>query len=275
MHYEEQGAGTPVLFIHGLGSSSQDWFAQVPAFAKRHRVITCDLRGHGQSEKPAGPYSIAQYANDVSDLLAQLDAAPAHIVGISMGGMVAYQLGVCHPGIVRSLTIVNSMPEVRLSTWRDKWFYWTRRLASELLGLRATGYLIARRLFVKPEHEHLRRQFTERWARNDKTAYLAAMHSFIGWSVRDQLSSVRCPVLVLAAEEDYTPVEKQQRFAGMMPHAEFKMIPDSRHAVPVEHPDTFNECVLDFIGSVDRQEHRPPVRAENPAARRASDPHVK
>src|SRR5439155_12833482 len=94
------------------GSSKRDWEPQVAELAKTYRVITVDLRGHGQSDKPAGPYTIPEFAADVAGLLESLHASPAHIVGLSLGGGVAFQLAVNYPALLKSLTIVNSGPSM-------------------------------------------------------------------------------------------------------------------------------------------------------------------
>src|SRR5512138_1073317 len=91
LHYEVRGQGQPLVFIHGLGSSTRDWDAQTAAFEHDYQVITCDLRGHGQSDKQAGPYTIPLFATDLASLLAGLGVDSAHLVGISLGGAVALQ----------------------------------------------------------------------------------------------------------------------------------------------------------------------------------------
>src|SRR5690348_13398274 len=89
VYHEVQGEGEPLLFIHGLGSGTRDWEYQVEHFSRSFRVIAYDLRGHGQSEKPAGPYTVPLFAADASALLAALDVSSAHVVGVSLGGGVA------------------------------------------------------------------------------------------------------------------------------------------------------------------------------------------
>ena len=89
MYYESRGEGESLLLIHGLGSSTRNWELQVRYFANRYQVITCDVRGHGRTSKPPGPYSIRGFAEDVSGLLQALGIPAAHVVGISMGGMIA------------------------------------------------------------------------------------------------------------------------------------------------------------------------------------------
>ncbi|HVF40381.1 MAG TPA: alpha/beta hydrolase, partial [Gemmatimonadaceae bacterium] len=110
VHYEIAGQGEPVLLIHGLGSRSEDWEEQVPAMAEHFRVITYDVRGHGRSSKPAGPYSVAESAADAAALLEALHVGPVHVVGLSMGGMIAFQLMADRPELVKSAVIVNSGP---------------------------------------------------------------------------------------------------------------------------------------------------------------------
>ena len=171
LYYAERGRGAPLLFVHGLGSSSRDWAAQVDDFADRHRVLRVDLRGHGRSERGTGPYSIAQFAREVAVLLRKHAEEPAHVVGLSMGGMVALELAASAPRLLRGLVVVNSAADMRLHSWRDVWFYVSRRLAVQALGMRRVGRLLARQLFVKPNQGGLRRTLVERWAGNDKQAY--------------------------------------------------------------------------------------------------------
>jgi len=247
LHYRNEGAGEPLVFVHGLGSSGQDWAKQVDAFADRYRVITFDVRGHGQSDKPEGPYSIPLFAADTAALLRKLEAVPATIVGLSMGGMIAFQLAIDAPLLVKRLVVVNSMPEAKLDSLRDRWIYWSRRLVSSWIGMRATGRLIAHRVFPKPEQGRLRQKFIDRWAENDKQAYLATIDAIAGWSVADQLSAITCPTLVVAAADDYTPVSVKRNYVDQIPDARLEVIEDSHHATPVERPMTFNRVLDAFI----------------------------
>lgn len=110
LHYEDYGRGMPVVLVHGLGSSIRDWEYQIPALAGRYRVVALDVRGHGRSDKPRERYSIATFSEDLVALIDHLGLVDVHLVGISMGGMIGFQLAVDHPELLRSLTIVNSGP---------------------------------------------------------------------------------------------------------------------------------------------------------------------
>lgn len=247
LYYDETGAGPPLLFVHGLGSSGRDWAEQVAHFEQDYRVLRLDLRGHGRSGRPEGPYHMAEFAREVAVVLRRLDAAPAHVVGLSMGGMVALQLGADASEVVRSLTIVNSTADTRIHTWRDLWFYVSRRTAVQILGMRRVGQIIARRLFVEPHQEELRNEFIRRWAQNDKQGYIWSVDAIMGWSIVDRLSSIAVPTLLVAAEHDYTPVAEKNRIAAAMPSARLAMVEGARHALPVERPEAFNDILASFL----------------------------
>lgn len=247
LYYEVAGQGPPILFIHGLGSSTRDWELQVPVFAQNYQVVTYDVRGHGRSDKPPGPYSVPLFADDTAALIRTLDIAPTHVVGISMGGMIAFQLAVSAPDLVRSLVIVNTGPELVPRTTRERLEILQRLFLVRLMGMRKMGQVLSQRLLPKPEHEELRRVFVERWAENDKRAYLDAMRGLVGWSVVDDLHTIHCPTLLVAADQDYTPVSVKEACVAKMPNARLSVVADSRHATPVEHPDEFNEIVLGFL----------------------------
>jgi 3-oxoadipate enol-lactonase len=87
--YEKTGSGPSLVLIHGLGSSGRDWEPQVAGFSDRHTVLTVDLRGHGQSERAVGDYSIALFAADVAAVMEKLGLGAAHVCGISLGGAIS------------------------------------------------------------------------------------------------------------------------------------------------------------------------------------------
>jgi 3-oxoadipate enol-lactonase len=247
LYYEIAGQGDPVVFIHGLGSSARDWEYQVPFFAPRYRVVVFDVRGHGRSDKPPGPYSVPLFAQDAAALIRALEAAPAHVVGISMGGMIALQLAVDEPALVRSLVVVNSGPELVVRTFRERLMILQRFLIVRLLGMRKMGEVLSQRLFPRPDQAPLRQMFVERWAENDPRAYREAMRALVGWSVADRLGDIRCPTLVIASDQDYTPVSAKEAYVARMPNARLVVIPDAHHAVTVERPEEFNQVLLDFL----------------------------
>lgn len=251
LHYEDYGHGTPVLLIHGLGSSTLDWEFQIPVLSAHYRVLALDVRGHGRSDKPRERYRMVDFADDVAALIEHLQLPPVHLVGISMGGMIGFQLGVDQPNLLRSLTIVNSAPEVKAHNLRERLEIAKRWLLARLLPLETLAKALGKLLFPRPEQAELRRKVEQRWPRNDKRAYLASLDAIIGWGVRERLQRITCPTLVISADRDYTPIEHKQAYVTELPDARLQVIDNSRHATPLDQPQRFNTVLLDFLGEVD------------------------
>jgi 3-oxoadipate enol-lactonase len=117
-----------------------------------------------------------------------------------------------------------------------------------LMGMKGIGRFLSRRLFPKPEQERLRRQMVERFSQNDPRAYREALRAITaGWTVEEHLEKLRCPTLVIAADEDYTPVAFKAAYVEKLRDGQLLVIQDSRHATPVDQPAEFNKAVLTFI----------------------------
>ena len=248
--YETAGQGEPLLLLHGLGSRSEDWQLQVPAFAERYRVVTADMRGHGRTSKPAGPYSVPMMAADVLGLLDGLGITAAHVVGLSMGGMIAFQMAVDRPERVRSLVIVNSGPELVARTVSERLRVGQRLALARLFKPARTAQFLGPRLFPKAEQAELREMFIAQWAQNDPRAYRAAMRALVGWSVLDRVGGLRCPTLSICGDRDYTPPSYKEGYTALIPGARLVVIEDSGHATPIDQAERFNACVLGFLGDL-------------------------
>ena len=247
INYEIRGEGEPLLFIHGLGSSLRDWEDQVPVFSKNFKVITLDLRGHGQTDKPKGPYSIPMFANDIAELIKSLKIGQVHIVGISLGGAIGFNFAIDYPDITKSLTVVNMSASVPIKTFKEKQMFFMRVLIVKLMGMKKMGKVLAKRLFIKPEQEKLRERMATRWAENDKKSYLSALKTLKNWSVLDKIHEIKCPTLIISADEDYTPLEVKKEYTALIPDAKLVVIEDARHAVSAEKPEEFNTILMDFL----------------------------
>lgn len=108
VYYDDFGAGHPLILISGLGSSRLGWWKQIEPFAKRFRVINLDNRDAGDSALGTGPYTIADMAEDVAGAVQNLNLGRAHVVGISMGGMIAQELAIRYPKLVDRLVLVST-----------------------------------------------------------------------------------------------------------------------------------------------------------------------
>ena len=252
VYYVTRGSGDAVLLLDGLGSRSEGWVVQRGPFSARHRVVLTDLRGHGRTGRPPGPYSVPMFAGDVLGLLDVLELPAVNVVGLSMGGMVGFQLAVDHPDRVKSLVAVNAGPALVPSTLRDRFGLWQRRVLVDLLPMGKIADTIGSRLFPEPGQAEFLRMFKEGFLENDKAGYKAATRALIGWSVADRIDPITCPVLVVSADQDYTPVSAKQEFVSRMPTARLAVVEHSHHATPIDQAETFNELVLTFLAQLDR-----------------------
>ncbi|AGC49242.1 alpha/beta fold family hydrolase [Myxococcus stipitatus DSM 14675] len=251
LHYEEAGQGIPVLLLHGLGSSGGDWEWVIPRLANGYRLIVPDARGHGRSSKPPGAYGVPLFARDIAGLCDALGLTRVHVVGLSMGGMMGFQLALDRPDLVRSLVIVNSGPEVVARTLKRKFEFTVRRVLLRLLGPKGLAKMLAPRLFPKPEQAALRERVLTGISANDPDAYRRATLGLLGWSVMARLPDIRCPVLAVHSERDYTPLSAKQAYVDLLPHARLHVLTDSGHAAPLDQPGPLTDAVEDFLRTVD------------------------
>lgn len=251
LHFEQDGAGDAIVFLHGLGSCGQDWLLQMPVLADRFHVIAPDLRGHGQSAGPQGHARVTDLAGDVTGMLDALGVGRTHLVGLSLGGCVAQQIALDCPARVRSLTLVNTFARYDSGGLRTAILVVLRMAILGTLGLPTQARFVAARLFPKPEQAPLRQIATQRIAANDPATYRRVLIAIQRFDVRDRLGEIRCPTLVIAGERDTTVPLRAKRFlAAHIPGARLEIVADSGHATPVDQPDAFNELVTRFIQSV-------------------------
>jgi 3-oxoadipate enol-lactonase len=247
IYCEVTGQGEPLIFIHGLASSSRSWKKQVPFFCQRYQVVTFDIRGHGRSDKPIEPYSIELFAADAHELLITLGISQAHVVGFSMGGMIAFQLAVDAPELVRSLVAVNCCPEGSIRNFND-----SVECLRHLVGMQINGIRHRRRSSdgepkLPSEGQRQRQSVVQRMAVTNKLAYANAFGALVKWSVADRLDAIRCPTLMITSDEDFVPVSIKEEYASKMPYAELVVINNSRHATPRERTEEFNDILLEFV----------------------------
>jgi pimeloyl-ACP methyl ester carboxylesterase len=238
------------VFLHGLGSCGEDWVLQTQFFAPRFRVIAPDLRGHGRSGKPAGPYSIALLASDVAALLDALAIESAHIAGLSLGGLVAQQLAIDDPRRVRRLTLTNTFARLFSGNVVHMTRLLRRGLISLLLPLERSAPRVAAGLFPLPHQIELRRLAAQRLADNDRQAYRASIAAIRRFDSRRDLHRVTHPTLVVTGDRDNTiPCDRQRDLAQRIRHARWEVIRDSGHATPIDQPEIYNALLASFLAA--------------------------
>lgn len=257
MYYEEAGQGEPLVLIMGFSGDHLAWGFQIPAFAEKYRVITFDNRGAGQTDAPDHPYTSRMMADDTAGLLEALGVDRAHVIGVSMGGMIAQELALGHPHRLRSLHLGCTLarPDTYLralnAAWREIRLHLGREAALRTIGL----WLFA------PATYNERPEFVEMILQNALTTpYPQSLTGFVrqGEAVAahdtlDRLHAIGCPTLVSVGEEDIlVPPRFSRELAVRAPGATLRTLPGAAHVYFWERPDAFNALSLEFLATASR-----------------------
>ena len=264
VYYEEQGSGDPLLLIMGLAGDSIAWMFQRDAFAEKYRTIVFDNRGVGRTSKPAGPYNIAQMADDAAGVLDALDVNRAHVVGVSMGGMIAQELALRHPervhGLVLGCTYAKPDPGV-ISTFEESLAFFggskgpNGEIQVDLSNLDPMAF-IGRLLpltftpqFIMSELPKLMQVFSGVMIHGfDLSAIMAQVAATQAHDTLERLGEIKAPTLVLTGDSDMLiPPANSDVIADRIPGARLQKIAGGSHGFNFETPDAFNAAVLEFL----------------------------
>ncbi|MGN0980712.1 MAG: alpha/beta fold hydrolase [Candidatus Avoscillospira sp.] len=218
MYYQEQGAGAPLLLLHGNGEDGTYFVHQMDAFAQHYRVIAVDTRGHGRSPRGTAPFTIRQFAEDLLDFMDALHLEKAHILGFSDGGNIALTFALRHPERVVRL-ILNG---ANLNPAGVK--------ASVQIPI-VVGYHIASLFRNEKARQH--------------AALLGLMVKEPNFSPAD-LAKLTVPTLVIAGTKDMIREKHTRLIADSIPNARLVLLPGD-HFVANKNPEAFNRAVLDFL----------------------------
>ena len=251
MYYESQGEGPPVVLIHGLGGSHAMWRYQVPALAERYRAIALDLRGHGQSDKPPGPYSVPMFAEDVLGLVDSLGIAQATMVGLSLGGGTVQTFALAYPERVRALGLISTSSEFTPATREH---FHTRAAIAERDGMEPLVDTLIKPRFT-PEwlaaHPEVREWSAAATRANDPKAWAASARANSARNLTADLHRIQCPVLFVGGERDPADMRRSADiYRRHLPQTEIHLLPDLAHLLPYQGPEVFNPILLAFLDRV-------------------------
>lgn len=244
--------GPPVLLVHSLTADHSAWRRLVPVLADRFRVIAPDLRGHGASPAPPPPYSMATLAADMAGILDRLAVESAHVIGLSIGGMIAQQLALDHPQRVRSLVLAATaceMTEARKAVWDDR----IRQVEAD--GVASLVDSTLERWFTPPTHRDdpaLIQACAAMIRATTAEGYVGCAAAIRDMALTDRLGEIAVPTLVLSGAEDpSTPPELQAQIRDGIPGARMETFEATAHQIALERPDRFNTLVTDFLRLVE------------------------
>lgn len=240
--------GPVVTLSNSLATDHRMWDGQMPALTDRYRVVRYDRRGHGQSDAPAGPYSIEMLVEDARQILAALGIARTHWCGLSLGGMVGQRIATLHPELIDKLVLCDTSARMAPPS------LWDERIAMVAEdGMKVVVDATLQRWFTPG----LRERDPATLARVSGMIEATPVAGYQGCcaAIRDMdqtetIRAIKAPTLVIVGADDpSTPVDHARILEERIPGARLEVVPDAAHLANVEQPAIFNRLLRDFLDS--------------------------
>jgi 3-oxoadipate enol-lactonase len=252
IHYEVEGQGPPIVFIHGLGATSNVWHAQRTTLSKYYRVIVYDRGGSGRSQRARNGYSIEAWADELAGLLDHLAVPAAVVVGHSLGSMVAQRFAGKYAARTKALVLAGGEAEFGPE---EKKALTERARAIEANGLIAvagpwlTAVLSAATREANPALAGL---VLEMFLSNDARTYAGHCLALRDGAVRSDHRKILCQTLLTVGDQDLvTPISWQRQIAAGIANSQIRIIPNTAHMTMLECPSVFNTVLMDFLATLE------------------------
>jgi pimeloyl-ACP methyl ester carboxylesterase len=255
------GDGPPLVFVHGLSGSWQNWLENIPAFMDDHRVIAVDLPGFGESPMPREKITIAGYGQFLDRLFDALEIDGAAVVGNSMGGFVAAETAITFPHRVERLVLVAAAG-LSIEHQRNDGVLRALEVTENLAqygiawGLSRAGWLTKRprgrkilMAFVAAHPEDLDPALVhEQIAGAGKPGFVPALDALTSYPIRDRLGDIGCPTLIVWGPKDMlVPVKDAHEFDKLIPESRLIIYEETGHVPMLERPERFNADLREFV----------------------------
>jgi len=252
IHHEVQGTGAPIVFVHGLGATSNVWHAQRMALSKYFQVVVYDRSGSGRSQRARDGYSIDAWADELAGLLDHLVVPKAVVVGHSLGSMVAQRFAGKYASRTQGLILAGGEAELgpeakRILTERARTIE-TRGLTA-VVDAWLTAVLSPATREANPA---LAGMVREMFLSHDAKSYALHCLALRDGSVRSDHGNILCPTLLTVGDQDpVTPLSCQRQIAASIANSRIRTIPNTAHMTMLESPAVFNTVLLDFLATLD------------------------
>ncbi|MBV7484909.1 alpha/beta fold hydrolase [Bordetella sp. BOR01] len=235
--YRNKASDQCIVLLHSLAMDYRFWRLIAPALASWATVICPDVRGHGQSSKPTGPYSISLFARDLKELLQSLGYRQAIVGGASMGGCIALQFGIDYPELATSLALIDTTAWYGPTAPAD-WSGRGQKAVTEgfgaLVQFQTTRWFSDEFRRAQPD---IVQTCVDTFLANDSDAYVATCHAMGSFDGREGAKRIGCPAEVVVGEQDYAaPVSMAQDLHAVISGSALTVIPSARHLTPLETP---------------------------------------
>lgn len=252
IYYEVHGKGEPLVMIAGITLNTSFWFKAIPVFSREYRLIVFDNRGAGQSDQPDIPYTTEMMADDLAGLLDVIGIASTHILGHSMGGMIAQQFVLRHPKRVRSLILECTYcggPGSSMMTGPEAMRFVQRMpsLSGKELMMDFLRLFMTQKFF--DDNPGMMQQMLGQLMKHPATPQGSGRQgqAIMGHNAYDRLPEIKSPTLVIAGDVDkMIPVENSRIIASRIPNAELVILKNAGHIL-IEAAEESNRIILDFL----------------------------
>jgi pimeloyl-ACP methyl ester carboxylesterase len=262
LHYEEAGSGPPMVFVHEYAGDHRSWEMQLRFFSRRYRCIAFAARGYPPSEVPTAPemYSQERATDDIAAVITGLGLAPAHVVGLSMGGFATLHLGLRHPALARSLVAAGvgygAAPD-KIAQFHAETDAAIARIRAETMAVfgRTYGRGPTRLIFEEKDPRGYA-EFVQQLCEHSTEGSALTMNGVQRrrpslFDLREGLSRMTVPTLIIAGDEDDPTLEASIYLKRTIMSSALLVMPKCGHTMNLEDPDAFNRAVLDFVTQVD------------------------
>jgi 3-oxoadipate enol-lactonase len=244
------GDGPFVLFMHGIGGNRSNWHDQLPVFGAKFHAASWDARGYGASDDYEGPLNFGDFTRDLIRVLDHFHSAKAHLVGLSMGGLIAFDFHATHPERVATLTICDSMPGMTGLSEEGRREFIRLRQEPLLNGKepRDIAPTVARTLVGKSAKPGAFERLVASMSALHKDSYLKTIVATTNYARNLELEKIRVPTHVVVGDEDtLTPPALSSAMAARIPGARLTVIKGAGHLSNIEQPGLFNAATLEFL----------------------------
>tara|TARA_X000000950_G_C13908144_1_gene657819 strand:+ start:3305 stop:4126 length:822 start_codon:yes stop_codon:yes gene_type:complete len=254
---DEYGEGDLVIFLHGIGGNKRNWLSNFESFSKHFKTVAWDARGYGESDDYDGELNFDDFAQDLNKVIEYFSRKKAHIVGLSMGGRIAFTFFKNFPSKVASLVLCDTHKGFKHFTEEQQNEFIRLRKEPLISGKEPSDIapIVAKTLIGNINNSDVYEQLVDSMNRLHKLSYIKSIEASVKSDHTDILHKIDVPTLVVVGELDtLTPPDLAKEIANEIPNAKLEIISGAGHLSNIEQPDIFNNKVIKFLLNL-RQTH--------------------